>query len=38
MSMEFQEYLKSKEMQHELTVVYSQRQNIVSERMNRTLT
>ena len=37
MSNEFEAYLKSKEIHHELTVPYSPEQNGVSERMNRTL-
>lgn len=37
MSNEFQEYLQSKGVHHELTVPYSPQQNGVSERMNRTL-
>ena len=37
MSTEFQEYLKSKGIQHELTVAYTPQQNGTAERMNRTL-
>ena len=37
-SQEFETYLKSKGIQHELTVPHSPQQNGVAERMNRTLT
>jgi len=37
MSTEFQEYLKSKGIQHELTVAYTPQQNGIAERMNQTL-
>ena len=37
-SREFEEYLKSRGIQHELTVPHSPEQNGVAERMNRTLT
>ena len=37
MSSEFEEFLKSKGIKHETSVVYSPQQNGVSERMNRTL-
>ena len=36
-SKEFEDYLKSKGIRHELTVAYSPEQNGVAERMNRTL-
>ncbi len=37
LSTEFQEYLKSREIQHELTVAYTPQQNGIAERMNQTL-
>ena len=37
MSVEFQEYLKSKGIKHETTVAYTPQQNGIAERMNRTL-
>ena len=36
-SQEFEAYLKSKGIQHELSVAYSPQQNGVAERLNRTL-
>ncbi len=37
MSAEFEEYLRSKGIQHELTVAYTPQQNGIDKRMNRTL-
>ncbi len=37
LSTKFQEYLKSRGIQHELTVAYTPQQNKIAERMNRTL-
>ncbi len=37
LSEEFKQYLKTKEIHHELTVPHSPEQNGVAERMNRTL-
>ena len=37
MSTEFQEFLKSKGIQHELTVAYTTQHNGIAERMKRTL-
>ena len=37
LSQEFQDYLKSKGIQHELTVPHTPEQNGVAERMNQTL-
>ena len=37
MSTEFQDYLKSKGIRHELTIPHTPQQNGVAERMNRTL-
>ncbi len=37
MSAEFKEYLRSKGIQHELTMAHTPQQNRIAEHMNRTL-